>query len=215
MRNVTVTNNVPGSNGLSQAQAQAFNITVELPQDMRCIGASTGNVCTVRCRNNALAGPFGGCFAVQQIDIEPFDVAHNPSEVKTAETLHEVDVQVAANQAALPAAFEANKKAGSDEQAKNLAAVEAIVGIFGTTSASSIPTLTPTVVLTPATTTTSSAAAATTTSSGRGRNRGSGRNGKNNNSNTNAAETDVATETSSGSENGFRQVRKRAISFWA
>jgi hypothetical protein len=63
-----VTNNVPGSLGLSQAKEQDFEINVQMPDKFNCIGASTGNICTVRCRNTAVAGPFGGCFAVQQTD---------------------------------------------------------------------------------------------------------------------------------------------------
>jgi hypothetical protein len=63
-----VTNNIPGSFGLSQAKEQDFTINVQMPDKFNCIGASTGNICTVRCRNNAVAGPFGGCFAVQQTD---------------------------------------------------------------------------------------------------------------------------------------------------
>jgi hypothetical protein len=63
-----VTNNVPGSLGLSQAKEQDFEINVQMPEKFNCIGASTGNICTVRCRNTAVAGPFGGCFAVQQTD---------------------------------------------------------------------------------------------------------------------------------------------------
>jgi hypothetical protein len=58
--NLTVENNVPGANGLSQAKFQDFNMTVVMPTNFTCTGASTGNVCTVRCRNNAVAGPFGG-----------------------------------------------------------------------------------------------------------------------------------------------------------
>jgi hypothetical protein len=65
---LTVTNNVPGANGLSQAKEQDFEINVAMPANYNCIGASTGNICTVRCRNTAVAGPFGGCFAVQQTD---------------------------------------------------------------------------------------------------------------------------------------------------
>lgn len=63
-----VANNVPGANGLSQAKEQDFTINVAMPDNFNCIGASTGNICTVRCRNTAVAGPFGGCFAVQQTD---------------------------------------------------------------------------------------------------------------------------------------------------
>ena len=63
-----VSNNVPGANGLSQAEAKRFTINVQMPDDFNCVGASTGDICTVRCRNTAVAGPFGGCFPVQQID---------------------------------------------------------------------------------------------------------------------------------------------------
>lgn len=37
-QNLTVTNNVPGVNGLSQAKAQAFNITVKMPDNLSCTG---------------------------------------------------------------------------------------------------------------------------------------------------------------------------------
>jgi hypothetical protein len=63
-----VSNNVPGSFGLSQEKEKDFVINVQMPNNFNCLGASTGNICTVRCRNTAIAGPFGGCFAVQQTD---------------------------------------------------------------------------------------------------------------------------------------------------
>lgn len=67
-KKLQVSNNVPGVLGLSQSKTKDFVINVQMPQNFNCIGASTGNICTVRCRNNAVAGPFGGCFAVQQTD---------------------------------------------------------------------------------------------------------------------------------------------------
>jgi hypothetical protein len=63
-----VSNNVPGTLGLSDAKTKEFTINVQMPDKFNCIGASTGDICTIRCRNNAVAGPFGGCFAVQQTD---------------------------------------------------------------------------------------------------------------------------------------------------
>lgn len=33
-----VTNNVPGTNGFSQAKTQDFNITVTMPTDLNCTG---------------------------------------------------------------------------------------------------------------------------------------------------------------------------------
>ncbi|KAK0749796.1 hypothetical protein B0T18DRAFT_320985 [Schizothecium vesticola] len=121
-----VTNNIPGANGLSQAKAQDFNITVTMPEDMQCTGASTGDICTIRCRNNAVAGPFGGCFAVQQTDITP--KVNTPENIATGDTADVIDDQVAQNQKDLPAAIEANQNAGPTEAEQNVAAVEALVG---------------------------------------------------------------------------------------
>ncbi|KAB8299874.1 hypothetical protein EYC80_000120 [Monilinia laxa] len=115
-RNLTVTNNVPGVNGLSQAKTQDFNITVQMPDDLACTGASTGNVCTIRCRNNAVAGPFGGCFAVQQTDIAASK--NNAKTITTAQTLKAIEAQVQENNVDLPAAIAANQAAGSAEGIK-------------------------------------------------------------------------------------------------
>ena len=56
------------------------------------ITASTGNVCTIRCFNAATAGPFGGCFAVQQTDETAS--ANTPGTIATAQTLEGVEAQV-------------------------------------------------------------------------------------------------------------------------
>ncbi|CAN8100992.1 unnamed protein product [Discula destructiva] len=111
---LTVTNNVPGSNGFSQAKTQDFNMTVTLPTDLACTGGSTGNICTVRCRNNALAGPFGGCVAVQQVDTET--KTNIAAEITTASTKAEIESQVQQDQKDLPDAIAANQAAGTDEQ---------------------------------------------------------------------------------------------------
>ncbi|KAI5462044.1 hypothetical protein BGZ63DRAFT_355696 [Mariannaea sp. PMI_226] len=124
-QNLTVTNNVPGTNGFSQAKAQSFNITVQMPDKFTCTGASTGNVCTVRCRNNALAGPFGGCFAVQQVDTDKKTNVAN--SIQTEQSLDDVLEQVQQNQADFKVAVEANRNAGSEESEQNLAAVNAIL----------------------------------------------------------------------------------------
>ncbi|KAK1994590.1 hypothetical protein LX36DRAFT_197827 [Colletotrichum falcatum] len=122
-----VTNNVPGVNGFSQAKAQQFNITVKLPADMKCSGASTGNVCTVRCRNNAVAGPFGGCFPVQQTDVTP--TANTAKNIKTLKDLNTINAQKQGNNKDLPAAIKANQIDGTPEQK---AAEEAAVKLLGT-----------------------------------------------------------------------------------
>ncbi|KAF4511722.1 hypothetical protein G6O67_003494 [Ophiocordyceps sinensis] len=66
---IEVTLNAPGEQGLNPdaPKGENFPMTVKLPADMNCKGGTTGNVCTLRCRNLSVAGPFGGCIAIQQI----------------------------------------------------------------------------------------------------------------------------------------------------
>ncbi|RFN44042.1 hypothetical protein FIE12Z_11705 [Fusarium flagelliforme] len=143
IQNLTVTNNVPGTNGLSQVKTQAFNITVKMPDDLNCFGASTGNICTVRCRNNALAGPFGGCFAVQQADTDK--KTNTPQSIKTTQTLKGINDQILQNQKDFEDSVKANENATSDEAAQNKAAVDALLGATVVTSA--FATETPSVAL--------------------------------------------------------------------
>ncbi|CAM1500452.1 Fc.00g096140.m01.CDS01 [Cosmosporella sp. VM-42] len=188
-QNLTVTNNVPGSNGFSQAKAQAFNITVQMPDNFTCTGASTGNVCTVRCRNNALAGPFGGCFAVQQVDTT--EKTNTPAKINTAQTLGAVLDQVQQNQADFEVSVKANQDAGSDSAEQNKAAVDALLG--NTIVSGSFTQETPSVVLGGVPTATdalvtntvaaTTAAATTTDSANSGGNQGNGGNNNNNNNN--------------------------------
>ncbi|KAE9372726.1 hypothetical protein N431DRAFT_375996 [Stipitochalara longipes BDJ] len=91
-----------------------ITLSVTMPSDMACVGASTGNVCTVRCFNSAAAGPFGGCFAVQQTDVTPN--ANSPETIKTEQTLEGVAAQIAENQVDLPAAVKANQDAPTESQ---------------------------------------------------------------------------------------------------
>lgn len=62
--------NMPGVgiSGLSIATNTDFPITVRMPEGMTCEGEIAGvkNVCVVRVRNQALAGPFGGSAAFTQ-----------------------------------------------------------------------------------------------------------------------------------------------------
>jgi len=96
--------------------------------------ASTGNICTVRCFNNAAAGPFGGCFAVQQTDITPSK--NSADTIATAQTLAGIQAQVAQNQLDLPAAVEAIASAGSTAEAKQgVALVDNLLKIDSTASA--------------------------------------------------------------------------------
>ncbi|GAP84656.1 putative GEgh16 protein [Rosellinia necatrix] len=88
-----------------------IGLRVTMPSDMQCTGASTGNVCTVRCRN---ANNFGGCFAVQQTDVEPG--VNDPTEIATIQQLEGVLKQVQQNIADLPAAMEAIAEASQDDQ---------------------------------------------------------------------------------------------------
>ncbi|KAK2589654.1 hypothetical protein QQS21_012669 [Conoideocrella luteorostrata] len=123
--NLTIQNNVPGANGLSQAKTQAFNMTLKLPNDLRCTGGSTGNICTIRCRNNAVAGPFGGCFAVQQSDVGK--TTNSPGQITTVQSMSSILEQVRKNQKDFSDAVNANKNATSNEAMQNLAAVQALL----------------------------------------------------------------------------------------
>ncbi|KAJ6783019.1 hypothetical protein PWT90_01841 [Aphanocladium album] len=63
-KSATLPQNMPGSgiSGLSVATNTDYPITVRMPSDMTCEGEVAGvkNVCIVRVRNQAFAGPFGG-----------------------------------------------------------------------------------------------------------------------------------------------------------
>lgn len=65
-----VTQDVPGVGfqGLSLATNRDFPLTVQMPAGMVCEGTVAGvqNVCIVRVRNGAAAGPFGGSAAFTQ-----------------------------------------------------------------------------------------------------------------------------------------------------
>ncbi|KAF3009656.1 hypothetical protein E8E13_007890 [Curvularia kusanoi] len=121
-----VANNVPGSNGLSQAKEQDFTISVAMPDNFNCIGASTGNICTVRCRNTAVAGPFGGCFAVQQTDGQGRKDT-TAKGVTTAQTLQGVSAQILQNQKDLPVAIAANQAAGAAGGNEGASAISALI----------------------------------------------------------------------------------------
>ncbi|KAF2969725.1 hypothetical protein GQX73_g3799 [Xylaria multiplex] len=176
--NVAVADNVPGVNGFSQAKEEDFTIRVTMPSDLNCTGSSAGNVCTVRCRNNALAGPFGGCFPVQQVDTEA--VALKPSDVDTLLSLEKVHAQVAQDIKDLPAALAANQAAGSEEGLKNAAIVSELLQISVVSKAAPTQTL---VADVPATTTSAEAVATSDAATG-GNSRGH-RNSNNRHNNNN------------------------------
>lgn len=167
--NLSVENNVPGANGFSQAKEQDFNITVNMPTSFNCTGSSLGNVCTVRCRNNAQAGPFGGCFPVQQIDTTPS--VNTAANIATGLNTQKANAQTAASQKDFKDAIAANQAQGLSDAKAALANVQQINNINPTTTA--FPQLTPSVDL--------SAPTATTTAAS------SNKNNKNGNANANAS----------------------------
>jgi hypothetical protein len=70
MQPATVTKDVPGLGfqGLSLATTTEFEMQVQMPAGMICEAtvAGTPNVCVMRVRNGAAAGPFGGSVAFTQ-----------------------------------------------------------------------------------------------------------------------------------------------------
>ncbi|TLS24782.1 hypothetical protein PpBr36_08438 [Pyricularia pennisetigena] len=123
-KNLSVTDNVPGANGLSQVRAQQFVMKITMPQDLNCIGGSTGNICTIRCRNTAQAGPFGGCIAVQQADKK--GNVNTPQNIKTATSKKDNEAQTKQNNKDLKDANNFLAQQGSDQGKKQLAEVASI-----------------------------------------------------------------------------------------
>ncbi|KAI1383940.1 uncharacterized protein F4822DRAFT_433890 [Hypoxylon trugodes] len=225
-QNLTVENNVPGVNGFSQAKTQDFVIRVNMPDNFTCTGSSAGNVCTVRCRNNAQAGPFGGCFPVQQTDVQPN--VNTPANIPTSLSLEKITAQIAQDKQDLPAAVAAIQNAGSDSALQGVAVVSSLLG--QTTLVSKVAsTLTPSVetgaaatATAVADTTTSAAAAQTSAANGRS---GKGRGGNNNNNananagNANNAANDAGNngngQSNAGKNNGNNNNNKRSRMFFA
>ncbi|KAK2734380.1 gas1-like protein [Colletotrichum kahawae] len=134
-----LTSNANGATGQTKLQVQEgqaqngiINLKVTMPQDMACVGASTGDVCTVRCFNAAAAGPFGGCFAVQQTDTTPKQ--NTPANIATAQTLENVLTQVQQNAKDLPAAVKSNQEAKTQDE-QGVTAIKEILGNNATQTA--------------------------------------------------------------------------------
>ncbi|WYZ34591.1 hypothetical protein EsH8_I_000867 [Colletotrichum jinshuiense] len=127
-----LTSNSNGASGqtpleVQEAQPQNGNIklTVKMPADMACVGASTGDICTVRCFNANAKGPFGGCFAVQQTDVTPKQ--NTPDNIPTAATLKGVFAQTQQSAADLPAAIKSIQEAPTTDD-QGVAGIKEILG---------------------------------------------------------------------------------------
>ncbi|KAL3306670.1 GEgh16 protein [Colletotrichum asianum] len=134
-----LTSNANGATGQTKLEVQEgqpqngiINLKVTMPQDMACVGASTGDVCTVRCFNAAAAGPFGGCFAVQQTDTTPKQ--NTPQNIATKQTLENVLTQVQQNAKDLPAAVKSNQEAKTQDE-QGVTAIKEILGNNATQTA--------------------------------------------------------------------------------
>ncbi|KAI1362122.1 GEgh16 protein [Xylaria arbuscula] len=124
---------VTGQTELTVRESEANNngiitLRVAMPNDLQCTGASTGNVCTVRCRN---ANNFGGCIAVQQTDVNPSE--NDPTTIETAQTLEGILDQVAQNVKDLPQALEGIAEASQDPSDQGTSVVDAIQAADKTT----------------------------------------------------------------------------------
>ena len=53
---IKVLKDVPGSAGLSATRQTSYDMQLEIPGDIECVGGSTGTICLIRCRNGAFAG---------------------------------------------------------------------------------------------------------------------------------------------------------------
>ncbi|KAK7913999.1 hypothetical protein PG985_011702 [Apiospora marii] len=136
-QNLTVQNNVPGANGFSQEKFKDFEMTVIMPQKFDCTGASTGNICTVRCRNNAQAGPFGGCFPVKQANKNA--QTNNAKTIPTKSNIAAVSAQLAQDKKDFNDAVAANQNAGTPEAQ---AADKVVKAMLAPVSSGTFPTQT-------------------------------------------------------------------------
>ncbi|KAK6222354.1 hypothetical protein LQW54_001054 [Pestalotiopsis sp. IQ-011] len=125
--------NIQGATGQRQlavaeqdSKAGTITLVATLPDNLKCIGASTGDVCTIRCFNAAAAGPFGGCVAVQQTDTTPN--VNTPENIATLQTVSGINAQVAQNEKDLKAAQAANVQAPTQGD-QGVAAVDALLNI--------------------------------------------------------------------------------------
>ncbi|KFA65156.1 hypothetical protein S40285_06500 [Stachybotrys chlorohalonatus IBT 40285] len=182
-------------------------IQVALPDDMVCVGASTGDVCTVRCRNEA---NFGGCFAVQQTDIKPN--ANTPETIATAQTLEGIENQIAQNKQDFPPSVAAIQ-AAPDVDAQGVQVADALLAAnpslesaaSGSTTGTSEAATAGSTAATPtsatatavAGTTTGAGNASTTTAAGTD----SGNNGNDNNDNNNDNDNDNNNEDDDNNDN--------------
>ncbi|KAJ7169712.1 hypothetical protein C8R46DRAFT_1217368 [Mycena filopes] len=82
----TVTTNVPGKFGLSFAAAKDFPLVAQMPAGMACTAGPNGDACIMRCRNPALAGPFGAAAPVAAAAAAPAAAAAAPAQAATAKT---------------------------------------------------------------------------------------------------------------------------------
>lgn len=75
---MTIITNVPGQNSRSRARATAFPLVAQAAPGTACTGGPNGDACIVRCRNDANAGPFGGCAVVTGAQVTPPPAAVAP-----------------------------------------------------------------------------------------------------------------------------------------
>ncbi|KAF8853652.1 hypothetical protein BDZ45DRAFT_657732 [Acephala macrosclerotiorum] len=183
----------------NDASSGKIALTLTMPSDLACIGSSAGNVCTVRCFNSAAAGPFGGCFAVQQTDTTPsVNVA---STITTAQTLAGIEAQIASNQKYLAAALKSNAEA-ADTTAQGTDAIKELLlseGIATGAAAAAVAS---------STASTSSAAAKSTATAKSGK--GAANNGKGA-----AAATASGKGNAAAAKNGNNNGRRGARVFMA
>lgn len=64
-KSAKVIQNIPGVAGFSTSSTMDYQIEVQVPPGMKCIGVlgDVKDICIVRVRNNAISGPFGGSAA--------------------------------------------------------------------------------------------------------------------------------------------------------
>ncbi|CAG8961075.1 hypothetical protein HYFRA_00002617 [Hymenoscyphus fraxineus] len=116
-----------------------ITLSVQMPQDMACNGASTGNICTVRCFNAEKTGPFGGCFSLIQSDIKPAE--NDVNKIPTVQAKDSVEKQVAQNKKDFEKATKATAEAQNNDFGLKVA--NALLGVDSAPQATATPNADP------------------------------------------------------------------------
>jgi len=97
---MTMTTQIPGVLGLSGKKATDLPMVATIPVGTTCTGGPNGDACLVQCKNQALAGPFGGCVAITNAGSNSTAAGGNSTAATSAKTKRYIGSRIASSGAA-------------------------------------------------------------------------------------------------------------------